>query len=59
LGLWENGVHSSVMGMIRRLLFAVFFVCGGFLFYIPKWIAIGTRGERERKKILRELRRLR
>lgn len=40
--------------MLRRLVFAVFFVLGGFLFYIPKWIAFGTRGERDRKKILRQ-----
>lgn len=40
--------------MIRRLFFVVFFVCGGFLFYIPKWILFGTRGERQRKKIIRQ-----
>ena len=40
--------------MIRRLFFAIFFVCGGFLFYIPKWILMGTKGGRERKKILEQ-----
>lgn len=40
--------------MIRRLFYAVFFVCGGFLFAIPKWVLMGTRGSRERKKILRQ-----
>lgn len=32
----------------------VLFVFGGFLFYIPKWILFGTRGERQRKKILKQ-----
>ena len=27
---------------------------GGFLFYIPKWILMGTKGSRERKKILKQ-----
>ena len=40
--------------MIRRLLFATFFLCGGFLFYIPKWIVMGTKGGRERKRILKQ-----
>jgi hypothetical protein len=39
--------------MIRRLLFVVFFCLGGFLFYIPKWIPMGTRGSRDRKKIIK------
>jgi hypothetical protein len=41
-------------GVIRRLLFVIFFCLGGFLFYIPKWILMGTRGERQRKKILKQ-----
>jgi hypothetical protein len=40
--------------VIRRLLFLVFFCCGGFLFYIPKWILMGTKGGRERKKIIKQ-----
>lgn len=40
--------------MIRRLLFLIFFVLGGFLFYIPKWLLMGTKGGRERKKILKQ-----
>jgi hypothetical protein len=44
--------------VVRRLLFAVFFVCGGFLFYIPKWILMGTRGERQRKKIIKQQRQI-
>ena len=40
--------------MIRRLFFIVFFCLGGFLFYIPKWILLGTKGSRERKQILRQ-----
>lgn len=40
--------------MIRRIAFAIFFVLGGFLFYIPKWLIMGTKGERQRKKILRQ-----
>lgn len=39
--------------MIRRLLFAVFFAFGGFLFYVPKWILFGTRASRDRKKLIR------
>lgn len=39
--------------MIRRLLFAVFFLIGGFLFYIPKWILVGTKASRDRKKMIR------
>lgn len=39
--------------MIRRLLFVVFFCLGGFLFYIPKWIVMGTKGGRDRKRILK------
>ena len=39
--------------MIRRLFFIVFFLLGGFLFYIPKWILMGTKGSRERKKMLK------
>jgi len=39
--------------MIRRLLYAVFFALGGFLFAIPKWILFGTRGSRDRKKLVK------
>jgi len=39
--------------MIRRFFFAVFFILGGFLFYVPKWILMGTKGSRERKKMLK------
>ncbi len=45
--------------MIRRLFFAIFLLLGGFLFYIPKWILFGTRGSRERKAILKEMKRQR
>ena len=41
------------MGVVSRLLFVIFFVCGGFLFYIPKWILMGTKGSRERKRMLK------
>ena len=40
--------------MIRRLGFSILFLCGGFLFYIPKWIVMGTKGGRERKKIMKQ-----
>jgi hypothetical protein len=40
--------------MFRRFAYAVFFVCGGFLFAIPKWLFFGTRASRERKKIIRQ-----
>lgn len=40
--------------MLRRILFIVFFICGGFLFLIPKWILMGTKGGRDRKKILKQ-----
>jgi hypothetical protein len=39
--------------MIGRFLYAVFFVLGGFLFAIPKWILMGTKGSRERKELLK------
>lgn len=39
--------------MIRRLIFIVFFCLGGFFFYIPKWILMGTKGSRDRKKLIR------
>ncbi len=39
--------------MFTRFFFAVFFICGGFLFYVPKWIIMGTKGGRERKKLLK------
>jgi hypothetical protein len=44
-----------MFGPIRRLAFATFFCLGGFLYYVPKWILVGTKSERQRKKILREL----
>jgi hypothetical protein len=37
--------------MLGRLAFAIFFVCGGFLFYIPYWIIRGSKASRERKKL--------
>ena len=40
--------------LIGRLFYAVFFVLGGFLFAIPKWILVGTRAGRERRKIIRQ-----
>lgn len=40
--------------MIGRVFFVVFFLLGGFLYYIPKWILFGTKGGRERKKILKQ-----
>jgi hypothetical protein len=43
--------------MIGRLFFITFLLLGGWLFYIPKWLMMGTKGSRERKKILRELKR--
>lgn len=45
--------------MIRRLAFVIFFCLGGFLFYIPKWILVGTKGERDRKKMKRDLAQIR
>jgi hypothetical protein len=42
--------------MLGRILFAVFFVCGGFLFVIPYWLLVGTKGQRQRKALLREQR---
>ena len=39
--------------MIRRFLYAIFFALGGFLFAIPKWIIFGTRGSRDRKKLVK------
>lgn len=39
--------------MLNRLVYAVFFVLGGFLFAIPKWILMGTKGSRERHKLLK------
>jgi hypothetical protein len=47
-----------VFRMIGRLFYAVFFVLGGFLFAIPKWILMGTRGSRERRKILKNQERM-
>lgn len=45
--------------MFRRLLFVIFLLLGGWLFYLPKWLFFGTRASRERKEILRELKRQR
>lgn len=39
--------------MISRLLFVVFFCLGGFLFYIPKWVLMGTKGSRDRKRLIK------
>ena len=41
------------MGVVSRLIFVIFFCLGGFLFYIPKWILMGTKGSRERKRALK------
>lgn len=41
--------------MLSRLLFVIFFCLGGFLFYIPKWIVMGTKGGRQRNQILSQL----
>lgn len=38
--------------MIGRLFFVIFFCLGGFLFYIPKWILMGTKGSRQRDRLL-------
>lgn len=43
--------------MIRRLLFVVFFTLGGFVFYVPKWILMGTKASRERKRLIKEQKR--
>lgn len=40
--------------MFKRLGYVIFFVFGGFLFAIPKWILTGTRASRERKRILEQ-----
>ena len=40
--------------MIKRLFYLIGFVCGGFLFAIPKWLLMGTKGGRERKALLKE-----
>lgn len=39
--------------MIRRFFYAVFFLLGGFLFAIPKWILMGTRASRDRKRMVK------
>jgi hypothetical protein len=39
--------------VLRRLIFVIFFCLGGFLFYIPKWILMGTKRSRDRKEMLR------
>jgi hypothetical protein len=40
--------------MLRRIGFLIFFCLGGFLFYIPYWLIRGTRGSRDRKKLMRQ-----
>jgi hypothetical protein len=40
--------------MFRRIGYAVFFIFGGFLFAIPKWLLMGTRASRERKRLLKQ-----
>lgn len=39
--------------MIRRFFFVIFFALGGFFYYVPKWILIGTKASRERKKLIK------
>ena len=39
--------------MIKRALFVLFFCFGGFLFYVPYWILFGTKGSRERKRLIK------
>jgi hypothetical protein len=41
--------------MIGRLFFVIFFCLGGFLFYIPKWILMGTKGSRQRSHLSDQL----
>ena len=51
----KRGTRSSIgWDMLRRLLFVVFFCLGGFLFYMPKWILMGTKDSRDRKKIIKQ-----
>ena len=42
--------------MLRRLFFMTFFMFGGFLFYIPKWVLMGTKASRDRAEIIKQLR---
>jgi hypothetical protein len=44
----------EVTTMLRRIGFLIFFCLGGFLFYIPYWLIRGTKGSRDRKKIMRQ-----
>lgn len=44
--------------MIRRFLYFIFLCVGGIVFAIPKWILMGTRGSRDRKKMLKQQRKL-
>ena len=46
-------MRPTMRPVLRRLLFVIFFIFGGFLFYIPKWIIMGTKGSRDRKKIIK------
>ena len=46
-------IRDGDRAVIRRLFFVVFFLCGGFVFYIPKWILMGTKGSRDRKRLIR------
>jgi hypothetical protein len=49
-----NGRTIEGGTVFKRLAYAVFFVFGGFLFAIPKWILMGTKGSRERKRLLKQ-----
>jgi hypothetical protein len=40
-----------VFRMISRTVFLIFTLLGGIFFLIPKWLIMGTRGSRERRKI--------
>jgi hypothetical protein len=44
--------------VLRRLVFIVFFVFGGFLFYVPKWVIFGTKASRDRKRMVEQLNRI-
>ena len=39
--------------MVGRLIYAVLAVFFGLLFAVPKWILFGTRGSRQRQKLIR------
>lgn len=44
--------------MIRRLGFLVFLACGGIFLYPLKWLLMGTRAGRERRRMIRQQRKL-